>query len=336
MRRTLRRILPLPFFGFNGINKVSMTAFFGRCRRALFGISDAETRVERRGFKVGDDRVKARIDHIGKSFVDGYHAALLDNDPLRLTEHLNAIGDNEWRGFFFEGAAMGLVISDFLCPWQPSRFQAFLTGPAQHHAYMLHVGAGWALARLPVSPARLTSRMDSLLRWLVLDGYGFHEGYFHWPDSIGRQQCPSCLQGYEKRAFDQGLGRSLWFVMGADPERIVSGLQNFPPDRLGDLWSGVGLAGAYAGGVEPEVLERLKILAGDFAAHLAQGAAFAAKARQRAGNPTEHTELACRIFCNLSAEHAAQLTDDALRKAPADNALPAYEHWRQRIRQHFI
>src|SRR3712207_8380154 len=47
---------------------------------------------------------------------------------------------------------------------------------------------------------------------------------------------------------DQGLGRSLWFVQGADVRRIPATVNAFPAERRPDLWSGLGLACGYAGG----------------------------------------------------------------------------------------
>jgi len=81
-------------------------------------------------------------------------------------------------------------------------------------------------------------------------------------------------------------------------------------------------------------IERLGSLSGKFRAAVAQGAAFAAKTRQQANNPTEHTELACQILCELDADAAAQLTDATRRCLPDDGKVPAYEIWRQRIQSY--
>ena len=64
---------------------------------------------------------------------------------------------------------------------------------------------------------------------------------------------------------------------------------------------GVGLACAYAGGVDREAIEALLTSARAYRAPLAQGAAFAAKARERAGIPASHTDLACRIIWGMPA-----------------------------------
>jgi hypothetical protein len=108
-----------------------------------------------------------------------YHAALLDDDPERLAEYLNRNLESEYLGFAFEGAGMGLAIADFLHPFRASRLQAFLDGPARPHDYIVSIGAGWAWARLPLRVERAAARMDPLLRWLAIDGYGFHQGFFH-------------------------------------------------------------------------------------------------------------------------------------------------------------
>lgn len=211
----------------------------------------------------------------------------------------------------------------------------FLDGAGKPHVYMVHVGAGWAWARLPVNIRRAGKRLDPVLGWLAFDGWGFHEGFFHWPKYIDGRPLPKKLKGFERRVFDQGFGRSLWFVNGGNIELIAQTISVFSPDRQSDLWSGIGLAATYAGIVSEAALGELREKSGLFQPWLAQGAAFAAKARQRAGNMTDYTGRAAKILCGLSADDAARLTDEALENLPADSDVPAYEIWRRRIQNHF-
>ena len=309
----------------------------GSLTNRLLSIPIKETLVSRRGFQVRDPAVQLRLEAVGQAFLGGYHAALPDPGGAALASSLASI-DAQLRGFAFEGAGMALTLLDHLLPMRRGRFPRFLRGPGAPHIYMLHVGAGWALARLPWLHWRVNSfisTLDPLARWLALDGYGFHQGYFHWPASVRLQQVPRGVAGYARRAFDQGLGRSLWFVQGADPAGIAAAIASFPQARRPDLWSGLGLACAYAGGLPPSHLELLREAAGPYLPQVSQGVAFAAKARARAANPAPHTELACSIFCRASAGAAASVTDDALRDLPPDGVEPAYEAWRRRIQRHF-
>jgi hypothetical protein len=87
--------------------------------------------------------------------------------------------------------------------------------------------------------------------------------------------------------------------------------------------------------VSETVLGTLRESAGPHWPHLAQGAAFAAKARQRAGNLTGYTDRATKVLCGLSAVDAARLSDATLENLPTDASQPAYEIWRQRLQHHF-
>jgi enediyne biosynthesis protein E3 len=306
-------------------------------RKVVFSISFEEATFARRGFRVSDTRAQQRLEQIGNVFLQGYHA-VLEEDALEALDLQLRTVDTELRGFAFEGAAMGLTLLDSLSLWKGKRLQTFLNGPGAAHIYMVHVGVGWAVARLPWLRRHVEqylARLDPLLRWLAVDGYGFHEGYFNWRRAIERQAIPNQLKGYARRVFDHGLGRSLWFLEGADVLRISSTVASFDPERHADLWSGVGLACAYAGGVDQGDIEVMRMAAQAYTPQLAQGAAFGAKARQRAGNPAVHTEMACRILCGLSTEAAALITDVALERLPGNGEEPAYEVWRQRVQAQF-
>jgi hypothetical protein len=246
-----------------------------------------------------------------------------------------------YRGFAFEGAGMAMAVLDGLPVGHTHHVRDFLAGPGDAHVYMVYVGVGWAMARLPRFRWPRMHAPDPLLRWLVLDGYGFHQAYFRtgryvhehfraepfgWP--------PDGLRGYANRVIDQGIGRAAWFVGGTDPERVATLLDAFPESRRADLYSGTGLAATYAGGVDRRELEHLVELAGPHRAQLAQGAAFAAAARLRAGLVVPHNELATEVLCGTDVEAAAAVTDRA-RDGLTDGSVPAYAVWRDRIAEAF-
>jgi enediyne biosynthesis protein E3 len=307
--------------------------------RALFSISLSEASFARRKFQDTTPAKRAHLEHIGRTFIAGYLAALEAGEVEALAERLNGV-DAEFRGFAFEGAAMGLAVTDHVWRRRSAKFERFLRGPAAMHRYMLHVGYGWAVARLPWlrrDPERVRRRHGEYLGWLIADGYGFHEGYFHWRSAVIDMKRPRGVRGYATRAFDQGLGRALWFFNGADVERAAACIGRFASERQPDLWSGIGLAATYAGGAGKEELKALLRGGEEYRSHLAQGAAFAAKARHFAGIGTPHTETACRVFCGMPAFEAAAVTDGALQavqRGGREGGEP-YEAWRAEIRAQF-
>jgi enediyne biosynthesis protein E3 len=305
----------------------------GSLRRRILGISPEEVSFAKRGFYEGANlRTRSRLELIGRTFLEGYHNGLETTDPSELASRLERV-PWEFRGFAYEGAAMGWALLDRLTPWTGSRVQRLLAGPGEPHAYVVHVAVGWTVGRLGGRFERILKRLDPLLGWLAVEGYGFHEGFFKWRNYLQGKPVPKRLNGYARRAFDQGLGRSLWFVDGADTRRIPRTIAGFPSARQGDLWSGLGLSCVYAGEAERADLHSLQEAAGEFRPQLAQGGAFAAKARERAGNLVPYTDLACRILCGLPALQAARITDEALENLPADSDPPAFEIWRGRIQE---
>lgn len=304
--------------------------------KRLLRIPASEILVETRGFAMGTGASQARRESIGAAFVGGYHSALDARDLKDLARDLEKVS-SDLAGFAYEGAAMALAMLDNLDPLGGQRFENFLQREGDSHAYMMHVGAGWIIGKLPwlrIAPLRFAAKFNPLLRWLVIDGFGFHEGYFHW-NKVYRQRERVRPNSYLHRAFDQGLGRSVWFVEACNAERVAATVHTFHPSRQSDLWSGVGLASAYAGGATSEDIRELVQQAGRNAMALSQGMAFAAKARQRAGNMVPHTETACSIGCGMSASDAARVTDDALSHIDPTGQQLSYESWRTQIQRAF-
>jgi hypothetical protein len=288
-------------------------------------------RAERSAFLSKDGGpLRPHFQRIVESFFAGYRAALNTRSISHLKSELSRIEPGH-RGFAFEGAGMALMALDVSTRSDARRFrEAVHLTPS--HIYLLHVGAGWAFARSRRLEKRTLDRFDPVLRWLIIDGIGFYEGYFGRSGSMStlRQR----LSPAGARAFDQGLGRSLWFTAGADPAGISAAIDRFGGERHRDLWSGVGLAAAYAGGAEDCSVASLRHLSGRFHLHLAQGVAFAAEAHLRACNQVPpYTEMTCRLVCDLSAAEAASLTRHAALRLPGDGVIPAYEVWRSRLRQ---
>ena len=311
-------------------------SFWEVIRKPLFHIDERETSFRRRGFPSGSPIVQSHLEAIGCNFLLGYHASVDTGISQSLTNSLAQV-HSEYQGFAYEGAAMGLGLLDALSMiGNRSRWKEFVDGSGQPHKYVVHVGLGWVIARLPwlrSRPEKFISNLDPLLKWLVLDGYGFHEGYFHWkkwgPETGRRPK----LSGYAARAFDQGLGRCLWFVSCADAVRAADLIERFEPNRQRDLWSGVGLACAYAGKPSAQDVESLMRSAGSHVVHFRQGITFGAEARELAGISTEHTERICQIACGMTASEAARLTYTAIPPITTDSSIvPAYEIWRSKIR----
>jgi hypothetical protein len=306
-------------------------------RRKVMTPNRSATSMEVRGFHVKSFEARSLLETVGGTFLDGFGFAAQAKTPAGAEEPLESV-PARFRGFAYEGAAMAFAIRDGLRPGGGRNVKEFLAGPAAEHVYMAYVGVGWAMARLPRIRWSTLHSADPLLRWLVLDGYGFHQAYFRTQRYVHDRYEDTSLPwrdgsapDYASRATDQGIGRALWFVGGTDVEVVTDLLERYPRHRWADLYSGVGLAATYAGGATEAELAALWNHAGDCRPQLAQGAAFAAGARAKADLVCPHNELATRIFCGRSVVAAQRVTDEAMIDLPGDGRVPAYELWRRRV-----
>jgi hypothetical protein len=287
----------------------------------------------RRRFRLRPGAARGVLESAGRSFLEGYNALVCSSDDDRWIDSLNAI-DPELRGFAYEGAGMACTVLDLITLSSGRRLNELLTKSAGAYPHLVLVGAGWAFARLKLRPWWRIRTRDPLLRWLAWDGFGFHQGFFFSDRVVGEQRVERRLAFEQLAIRDQGLGRSLWFHECADPDGVALRIGEFAPTRHADLWSGIGLAAAYAGGAEPDELERLVGLAGKYRAELAQGAAFACAARQVSTIVPAHTEKAAAVLATVTSDEAAAWTDRALTGLGANPHTAAhYQQWRAEIRK---
>jgi hypothetical protein len=302
-----------------------------RLKLRLFRVDDEEVSMERRGFVPVDERARVQLETIARTFLVGFRAAISIDDHELLARRLEET-EPEFRGFAHEGAAMGLTVLDGVLPTR-RRLRAFLRGPGFPYAWMAPIGFGWARAQMRRRPRKPQPLVDPLLDWFAIDGAGFHDGFFHPERFVEQRRVPRGLEGTAAQMYDQGIGRSLWFVRGADVERIEATIAAFPAARHRDLWSGAASAASYAGGVDGDALASLRDRCGRYRADVAQGAAFAIKARLAGGNPMPHTELAAEVFCGTTALTAARCTDAALEGIVVAGHDSPYDAWRSRVKE---
>jgi hypothetical protein len=326
--------------------RIALPTTLGSLRRLLLTPSLAEVTFERRGFPVTPTEATRRLEAIPQAVVCGFEWGIDARSQWEVQRRLELVAP-EHRGFAYEGVTMAFTVLDAMSPGgRGTRTRELLLGPGRPHIFLTYIGIGFAMARLPrplwrkVMPDLSGSPYYPTMSWLAVDGYGFDLAYFHTARWVDAKQVPEPYPwdgapDYFPRAVDQGIGRALWFVNGANPRALADCIETYPVSRRADLWSGAGLASVYAGGTDAGGLAAFWDAAGPYRPEVAQGAAFAAKTRLRTDLVVPHTELAVKTYCDMSIEDAAAVTDEALVDLPPDGPVPAYEIWRQRIQARF-
>jgi hypothetical protein len=296
--------------------------------RRLLRLSPDEAAFETRGFAVADPLRQSALEETGRAFIGGYNVALSTMRVANIIEHVDGVSTTH-RGFAVEGAAMGAAIADAL-QMRGHLLAGLLEASGRNFTYLIHVGAGWSFAYLPWRRRRIAGLLDPIHGWLAFDGLGFHDTYFHHTRILAGWRRRG--SGYAMRAYDQGVGRALWFVAAGSSTKAVDLISGFPASRQSDLWSGLGLAMAYAGPANADEVESVCRRACAHESSFAQGVAFACEARARASYVPSHTDVVAHAVSGRDARFLAQLARDtrAGLRGP-DGNLPQYEHWRQAV-----
>jgi len=262
--------------------------------------------------------------------------ALGVKDPDGLDAFLGGI-DPELIGFAVEGAAMGLVMRRHRKAGQQeeaARVEAFRTGPWSRYSVLVYAGIGLGLGEVGEAVVPWAEAQGDLLAGFALDGYGFHMGFVAPGEYLAGQAWPAGVEGGHGPVFDHGLARFLWFASGADPAAVVPGVAVFPADRHRDIWSGIGFAATYAGGLTDDSVKLLLDAAGaDHYPSIALGAAMAAFTRVLCDNLVDTTADSVQAVTGLSAADAYRLCVDAQAAAGGDTTIAGFVAWREAVRE---
>ncbi len=301
-------------------------SFLGWARTTMFGLGEKDMAAVTRHFKDAEPSVRARLDDVCAAFQTGFNAAMAVDGVPELIEALERV-DRDARGWAYEGAGMGVGIRVMITPGS-TMYADYLRAADPHH-YLVQVGAGWAIGKVPVRHGALWAQAEGVFHWLAWDGLGFHDAIFHTERAVERREGRPTTGGYEGHAYDQGVGRALWFVEAARPERVAARIQTFEASRHADLWGGVGLAACYANGAGDETLAELARLSGPFRPQLGVGATLAVCARVRADNLGDQAMRACRVITGSDAREVNAVLDEIMDALP-DNA-EKYGQTRERL-----
>ncbi|MEZ0075137.1 hypothetical protein ABH927_004507 [Planotetraspora sp. GP83] len=320
-----------------------MASILRSLRRRIITPDVSETRLAKRGFHVKNPESRDLLETVGEMFLTGYAYAAESRTPAEAEERLEEL-PRRFRGFAYEGAGMAFGILDATPLAMGPKVAGFLARPGgDAQIYMIYVGVGWAMARLPRFLWSKIHAPDPMLRWLALDGYGFHQAYFRTDQYVHGQfqeaRFPWPLDapaGYANRVIDQGIGRAMWFVGGTDADVVATMIEKFPEYRRADLYAGAGLAATYACGADEAELLAFQERAGAYRPQLAQGSAFAAEARVRPDLVVPATETATRVLCGTTPWQAARISNESRPDRPTQGDVPAYEVWRRRIADQFV
>ena len=256
--------------------------------------------------------ISERMRQIQSAFLEAKGFALLANQKEQLSVFLSAIS-GDFSSVSFEGASMGLAINSYNKTKTLSEWNWLVEKYSAVHTSQIYVGLGWAIAELGVNPTSIVSDLNSASGYRVMDGVGYYHGILRRRAAIERQLIPDIVSISLLPAYDQGLGRSLWYNAGGEIEPVLKKIELFPKDRTPALWRGIGVAITYVGGASNKQVEAIREASKSNLAHLKYGALMALLSRKKAGTPCEDSSAIVRCLVpdfNDIGRHVEQLENE--------------------------
>lgn len=267
-----------------------------------------------------NDLIARKMENITTIFQNARETASKEKDLNELVKLLETT-DHEFISIAFEGASMEIAQQDIAEDVSMQRWLEYLK-LAEKHAAQIYVGLGWAIAATKQTDLSFLSKLDPSMIFRMWDGCGYFDGKLRQRQVLKGLARLEYIPLEYLKPYDQGLGRSVWYTCIGDPLKVSEMIKNFPAARQTDLWRGIGIACSYVGGCTEITLKTLMNLAGNDKMQLCVGSAMVAKSRIEAGSDTKNLEIACDLFCNVSAKEAMELTLKADEKA-ADS----FDNW---------
>ncbi|MBL4594812.1 MAG: DUF1702 family protein [Flavobacteriales bacterium] len=245
--------------------------------------------------------VKDKMTLIQSIFIDSKEKGLSITNHSELNKALLS-NDGEFISIAYEAASMGIAINSIKNNNSLVIWNEFYQNYGLKHAVQIHVGLGWALSELNLDLNSYSNDFEPLLKYRVIDGFAYYDGKFKRRQAVRMQQIPENLDDLSIRAYNQGLGRSFWYIAQAEVEKLVRMINIFPEERHYDMWRGVGVAVAYVGGADSIILEELIQAASKHITAFKCGIAIATHTKEKANATSDTTQKICDVVFSLKTK----------------------------------
>lgn len=247
------------------------------------------------------NNVLNKIETIKSIFLNTRDFCEKNNDINALQEYLENI-EPEFRSIGYEAASMAIALNDLGTSKNLKAWLHFAKGPALAHKAQVHVGLGWAIAKMNLPFLLVVEKIQKPFHSNIADGCGYYDGFFRNRYAVVNRQFPAYMPIVSKSFYYRGIGRSLWYSSGGDIEKVRGIIEKFSADLHTDLWTGIGIAVAYVGSCEENILQTIFESANVYRAQLANGAALAAISRKEANTITSGTNLIYQLWFKMCSE----------------------------------
>ncbi|TNE76336.1 MAG: DUF1702 family protein [Bacteroidetes bacterium] len=206
--------------------------------------------------------VGQNINEIERLFMEISHSFKKDLSIAELIEKLDAV-EPKFRSIGYESASYVLGDLDLQDKNDLKNWSKLYASADENHRFHMIIGLGWSIAKSGNSTLPITDwEDDRVFRSMVLDGMGYYYALYRPRRTLTKKIYPDWLMGDDLKAFDQGIGRRLWYLYHDNQTKLIEILSTLSEDRIPSLYTGLGIAFTYVSGFDEREVVSLKKMAG--------------------------------------------------------------------------
>ena len=277
--------------------------------------------------------ISDNINAVIESFHSGKDLALENHDSDSLIKELIEVKSN-FPSVVFEGAASGIANKIFSEGQDLQLWLDFANKIDKAHQAQAFVGLGWTLAENAILPNSIFEKIQPIRYGRILDGYGYYHGLLRRRIFVKGAKQPEHISELELQAFDQGIGRGIWYTSKGDLNLLEQMLSAFDEKRIPALWRGIGVASFYVGGLDERLSKTLLELSEEYKASFLTGAALAAMGKSLNENISSADKITFEAI-EMNTEKLAELALEAEKKFASSCSKDAYFEWLDELETNF-
>lgn len=206
--------------------------------------------------------VGQNISEIERLFMEISHSFKKDLSIAELIEKLDAV-EPKFRSIGYESASYVLGDFDLQDKNDLKNWSKLYASADENHRFHMIIGLGWSFAKSGNSTLPVKDwEYDHVFRSMVLDGMGYYHALYRPRKTLLNQQYPEWLLSEDLKAFDQGIGRRIWYLYHDNQTKLIEILATFSEDRIPSLYTGLGIAFTYVSGFDEREVSSLKKMSG--------------------------------------------------------------------------
>jgi flavin-dependent dehydrogenase len=196
-------------------------------------------------------------------------------DNYEKIKDLNCFLENyhpDFRSIAYESASFAIGLKDLKENNNLENWIQFLTNASNVNLKHVEIGLGWSFAAINENPLKhdYLAKNEFLLD-MVMSGVGYYHALYKQKKTLTHFEIWEHLDAQKTAAYDQGIGRRIWYHCESELQEAQELIDKFPECRRADLWRGVGLACGYVGGLSTDHLNRLEKFEEHYSIYLKSG-----------------------------------------------------------------